>query len=150
VWLGAYEIIWHYEHASQTWADYRLPEELITDYNFAYPRQIIVDQVGDVWVIMQMCGGASCGVAENLYRIHNGEWSLTITADYSQTGLRQLALDGNRQGWLVWEGMVYRLGDQPLEPFEQVEARGVSISPNGLIWVVAGSGDDASLQVFEP
>lgn len=103
-----------------------------------------------MWVSMQMCGGASCDVRANLYRIHDGEWSLIIDAEYWSSSFKQLALDKNGQGWLFWEGAVYRLDDKPLVPIAQVAARGVDVSPDGSIWVVAGSGDDASLQVLEP
>jgi hypothetical protein len=150
VWLGAYNSIWRYEHDSQSWTEYSLPEALLSDFNFSHPRQIIIDQVGDVWVGMQMCGGASCDSSANLYRIHDGEWSLIIDAAYWGSSFKQLALDGNGQAWLFWEGMVYQLDDQPLEPYAQIEARGVGVSPEGGIWVVAGSGEEASLLVLEP
>ena len=80
LWLGAYEIVWRFEPSTQSWTEYRLPETLLLDYNFAYPQQLIIDQNGDVWAIMQMCGGASCGGSSNLYQLHDGEWSLIIDA----------------------------------------------------------------------
>jgi hypothetical protein len=150
VWLGTADVIWHYKHAGQSWTEYDLPKELLSGYNFTHPRQLIVDQAGDVWVAMQMCGGASCDGAANLYRIHAGEWSLIIEAEYWSSSFKQLVLDGNGQAWLFWEGMVYRLDDRPLDPFASIQARGVEADPHGTIWVVAGSGDATSLQVLTP
>ena len=150
VWLGAYDSIWNYEHTGQSWTEYDLPDSLLSSYNFTHPRQLIIDRIGDIWVIEQMCGGASCDGQANLYRIHNGEWSLIIDAEYWGSSFKQLVLDANGQGWLFWEGMFYRLNDQPLETITSITARGVDVSPDGNIWVVAGSGDDASLQVLEP
>jgi hypothetical protein len=150
LWLGASENVWRYEHTSQSWTEYSLPAALLSEFNFTHPRQIIVDQVGDVWVGEQMCGGASCDVLAHLYRIHNGEWSLIIDALYWASSFKQLVLDGNGQGWLFWEGMFYRLDGDLLEPISSIAARGVDVSPDGSIWVVAGIGDEASLQVLEP
>ena len=150
VWLGASDSVWHYEHGVQSWTEYHLPEELLSDYNFTHPRQLIVDQAGDVWVSMQMCGGASCDVRANLYRIHDGEWSWIIDSEYWGYSFKQLVLDGNGQGWLFWDGMFYQLNDKSLELITSIAARGVDVSPEGNIWVIAGSEDDASLQVSEP
>jgi hypothetical protein len=150
VWLGVYDVIWRYEHTGKSWTEYRLPETLLSGYNFAYPLQLIVDQVGEVWVIEQMCGGASCGGPVNLYRIHDGEWSLIIGAEYWESSFKQLVLDGNGQGWLFWEGMFYKLEGDPLESIVSIAARGVDVSTNGSIWVAIGSGEEGSLQVLKP
>ena len=150
VWLGASDSIWHYDPTSRSWTENRLPELLLSDFNFTHPLQLIVDQAGDVWVIEQMCGGASCDVQVNLYQIHDGEWSLSIDAEYWSSSFKQLVLDGNGQGWLFWEGKLYQLDEHPLEPITSIDARGADVSPDGRIWVVQGSGDDASLQVMEP
>jgi hypothetical protein len=150
VWLGAYDIVWRYEHASQSWTDNRLPKALLSGYNFAYPLQLKVDKNGDVWVIMQMCGGASCSGTTNLYRIHDKEWSFIIASENWGTPLKQIALDGEGQAWLFWDGIIYRLDDQPLRTFASITALGVDTSPDGNIWVVAVSGDEASLQVLVP
>jgi hypothetical protein len=150
VWLGTPDVIWQYEHASQSWTNYHLPKELISGFNFSYPLQMVVDQTGDVWVIMQMCGGASCGVGAKLFRIHEGEWSLVIDAEGWLTSLSQLVLDGKGQAWAFWEGVLYRLDDQPVQPYAPINAIGVDVDPKGTIWVVAGSGDEAKLQFLAP
>ena len=150
VWLAASKVVWRYDPTSQSWTQYQMPEDLLSGYNFTHPRQLIIDKSADVWVIEQMCGGASCDVAVNIYRIHNGEWSWIIDAEYWGSSFKQLVLDGNGQGWLFWEGMFYQLGDHPLEANPSIDARGVDVSANGNIWVVAGTGDEASLQVREP
>jgi hypothetical protein len=150
VWLGASDNVWRYDYKGQSWTEYSLPGDMLSGFNFTHPRQLMVDQAGDIWVIEQMCGGASCDGPANLYRIHNGEWSLIIDAEYWASSFKQLVLDGNGQGWLFWEGMFYQLDDKPLEPVASIAARGVDVSSDGSIWVVAGTGEDASLQVLEP
>ncbi len=149
-WLGVSENVWRYDHTSQSWTEHSLPADLLSGFNFTHPRQIIVDQADDVWIGEQMCGGASCDGQANLYRIHNEEWSLIIDAAYWSSSFKQLVLDGNGQGWLFWEGMFYQLDDTPLKPITSITARGVDVSPDGSIWVVAGSGEDASLMVLIP
>jgi hypothetical protein len=150
VWLGAADVVWRYEPAGQAWTPFRLPEALLLNYNFTHPRQLIVDQEGDVWVIMQMCGGASCDGPARLYRIHDGEWSLIIAAQDWSTPLKQLALDGSGLGWLFWEETVYRLEPGSIEPVASIVARSVDVSPGGRLWVVAEYEDDATLWILEP
>jgi hypothetical protein len=150
VWLGAYDVVWRYEPDSQEWTSYRLPEELQSGYNFAYPLQLIVDKAGDAWALMQMCGGASCGVAERLYRIHDGEWSMMIEAQDGFSSYGQLALDGSGQGWLFWNDRVYRLEGETMDPVAIMAARGAGVSPDGKVWAVAEDEGEASLWALEP
>lgn len=150
VWLGAYTDVWSYEPERQEWTPYSLPAELLSGYNFAYPLQIKVDNAGDVWVLMQMCGGASCGIAHRLYRIHDGEWSLMIEAAEGFEPSPQLALDGNGQGWLFWDDTAYQLGGGAMNPVASIAARSIGVDIGGKVWVVADSEGEASLWVLEP
>ncbi len=150
VWLGVRDVVWRYVPASMMWTSYRLPEALLLDYNFSHPRQIIIDGAGDVWVIMQLCGGASCDGPAHLYRIRNGVWSLIVDSPDWSMPFKQLALDGSGQGWLFWDGTVYRLEGEFIKPVASIVARGVGVSPGGQVWVVAGYGDDATLWTLEP
>jgi hypothetical protein len=150
VWLGAYQVIWRYGSADQTWTSYSLPDEMLMDYNFAYPLQLLVDQVGDTWVIMQLCGGASCSGPAQLFRIHDGEWSLIIESPDSFVPLKQLSIDGSGQVWLFWDGEVYQMEGESPRPVTSMAARGVDVSPDGNVWVVATNGEGADLFVLEP
>ncbi len=150
VWLGTYEIIWRFESSTQSWTEYPLPESLLLDYNFAYAQQLIIDQNGDLWAIMQMCGGASCGGSSNLYRLHDGEWSLIIDAQSWSVPLMQLALDGSGQGWLFGDGKVYQLEAEFINQVASMDARGVGVDPDGRIWVLAGSENNVALWLLEP
>ena len=150
IWFGVSDSVWHYTHDGQSWTEFHLPEALLSGFNFTHPRQLIVDQAGDVWVIEQMCGGASCDGQANLYRIHAGVWSLVTEADYWSSSFKQLILDRNGQGSLFWEEMFYQLDDTPLEPVTLMVAQGVDVSPDGRMWVVAGIGENINLYVREP
>jgi hypothetical protein len=150
VWLGAYGSVWRYGYADQSWTAYSLPEVFLGNYNFAYPRQLMVDGNGDAWVIMELCGGASCSGPVQVYRIHAEEWSLIIEAPYWDLPLKHLAVDGSGQGWLFWDGEVYRLDDESRTPVASLLARGVDVSPDGSIWVVAEEEDGATLWRLEP
>jgi hypothetical protein len=150
IWVGAYMDIWRNDPSNQHWTKYSLPHALFADYNFSYPLQLTVDQAGDVWVIMEMCGGASCGVATNLYRIQQGEWSLALESNNWVSSLQQLVLDANGQAWLFWENMLYRLDGDTIEPVASINARGVGVSPAGTIWLVAKTEADTNLMVLQP
>jgi hypothetical protein len=150
VWLGTPGGIWRYAPAAESWASYTLPRELLGDYNFTFPHQLIVDRSGDVWVMMEMCGGASCSGLANLYRIHAGVWSLAIESQDWNMLPKQLALDGDGQGWLFWDGRVYGLAGEALEPVAELTARAVDVSPDGRVWVAADNEDGPALWILEP
>jgi hypothetical protein len=149
-WIGVYTHIWRYDHFDESWIDYSLPQAFLTEYNFSYPLQLTVDQAGDIWVIMEMCGGASCGGAINLYRIHQGEWSLILESSEWTSSLRQLVLDTVGRPWLFWENMLYRLDGDMNQPVAPIKTRGIGLSPSGTIWLVAGSGSYTDLLILHP
>jgi hypothetical protein len=150
VWLGAHGSVWRYGYADQSWTEFSLPKELLGDFNFAYSRQLVVDGNGDAWVMMELCGGASCSGPVQVYRIHEGEWSLIIDAPYWDRPIKHLAVDGSGQGWLFWDGEVYRLGGESLESAASIMARGVGVSPDGKVWVAAEEEGGAALWMLEP
>jgi hypothetical protein len=86
----------------------------------------------------------------HLYRIHEGQWTLIIDAQDGFMPLRQLALDGSGQGWLFWDGTVYRLEGESISQVASIAARNVDVSPDGRVWVVAEHEDDATLWILEP
>ena len=151
VWVGAQDVVWRYEPARQKWTSFLLPETSLLGYNFTYSRDLMVDHSGDIWVILQYCGGASCDTISRLHRIHTGEWSQIFeTQDWWFTPLKQLALDGSGQGWLFWDGTVYQLLGDEVAPVAALAARGMDVGPDGRVWVVAGHENDAALWIFEP
>jgi len=150
LWLGAKDVIWRYEPAHQTWTSYPLPESSLLGWNFTHPRDLIVDKSGDIWVILQYCGGASCDGIARLHRIHAGVWSQILESHDWVMPIKQLVLDDSVQGWLFWEEMVYQLIGDEIVLVANLEARGVSVSPDGKVWMVAGHEDNAALWVYEP
>jgi len=150
VWVGARDALWRYEPARQKWTPYRLPKTLLADYNFTYPRDILVDRSGDIWVILQYCGGASCDTLSRLHRIHAGEWSQVFETYDWWIPLKQLVLDGSGQGWLFWDSTVYQLLGDEVVLVADLPARGVDVGPDGRVWVVAGNENDAALWRYDP
>lgn len=118
-------------------------------YNFTLPRQFIIDRAEDVWVMMEMCGGASCSGLVNLYRIHAGEWSLIAESEDWTLSRKQLVLDGSGQGWLFWDGTVFQLEGESMQSIASLMVRSVDVSPDGKVWVLDES-KDPSLWVLEP
>lgn len=149
-WFASYDSLWRYGHQDGSWTSYFLPEDLLLGYNFSHPLQLIVDQAGDVWVAMQMCGGASCDGAANLYRVHNGEWSLVIESDYWLSSYKQLLLDGEKQAWLIWDGVVYRLAGDSLSTIFPIDVRSADVSPDGQIWLLVTQEDSIDILTLAP
>jgi hypothetical protein len=149
LWISAEDVIWRYEPVRQKWTSYPLPETILEEgYNFAYPLDLIVDNFGDIWVYLEYCGGASCGVAYKLHRIHAGQWSQVFEKSMSDLSFQnqQLILDESGQGWLFWGGTVYLLeGDNP-KSVAELPILGADISPNGKMWVMS----DNALWALEP
>ena len=150
VWLGADDTVWRYRYSDQTWTEYHLPQEFLGDYNFAYARQLMVDGNGDAWVILELCGGASCSGPAQVYRIHKGEWSLIQDAPSWDLPLKHLAVDGSGQGWLFWDGEVYKLEGESMKTVASIMARSVDVSLDGRVWVVADEENGAALWLLEP
>ena len=150
VWIGAQDVIWRYEPTLLKWTPYYLPESFLLGYNFTYTRDLIVDCSGDIWVYLQYCGGAGCDINTKLHRIQDGDWSQVFENDEWFIPLQQLALDGNGQGWLFWDGNVFQLIGSEVTSVAALSALGMDISSNGNVWVVAGHENDAALWVLEP
>jgi hypothetical protein len=147
LWISADNVIWRYEPTHQKWTSYPLPETIWEEnYNFAYPLTLIVDHTGDIWVYLEYCGGASCGVSYGLHRIHAGEWSAVFEPSMGSTFSHQLVLDGSGQGWLFWNEMVYRLEGNALKQVAEFPTLDVDVSPDGKMWVVTND----ALWVFKP
>jgi hypothetical protein len=123
---------------------------MLADFNFAHPLQLLVEGSGDAWVMMQLCGGASCSGPERLYRIHDGGWSLIADSQDWSMPFKKLALDGSGRVWLFWEGAVYRLEGESMNPAASITAHGAGVGPDGKVWVVAEDEGEAILWVLEP
>lgn len=150
VWIGAKNAVWRYQPAGQTWTPYRLPDALLEGFNFTYTRDLIVDQSGDIWVILQYCGGASCDTLSRLFYIHAGEWAqISEMREWGVTPFNRLALDGAGQGWWFRDGTIYRLMGGEAAPAGALVIRGMGLSPAGSLWVLAEHGDEAALWVLE-
>lgn len=150
VWLASYNTIYQYKREDGSWSSYVLPDTLLLGYSFSHPRHLIVDHVGDVWVIMQLCGGASCDGPANLYRIHDGEWSLIIEAEYWRSPYKQLLLDGSEHAWLFWEGTIYQLDGGSLTTIASISTLDADTSPDGQMWLLAAREGDIELWMLAP
>jgi hypothetical protein len=149
IWLGGADGIWRHDTGRGTWTEFRLPEVLLEGYNFTYPRELVIDAAGDLWVILQYCGGAGCDIFSRLFRVHDGEWTLLFEAQDWWVPLKRIVLDAGGQAWAFWNGVVYRLGEGDPAGVAESTARGAGADRDGRVWVVAGSGMDAALWVME-
>ena len=152
VWIGVPEAVWRYEPSSQMWASFPVPDTSEAEqYNFTYPIDLVADASGDAWIHLQYCGGASCDTGHTrLYRLHNEEWSQIFDMREYSMFLQQLALPGSGQGWLFWDGSVYRLLGDTVEPVTALAAIGMDVSPEGKLWVVTSDGNGSALWMLEP
>jgi hypothetical protein len=150
LWLGAKDAVWVFDPAGGTWEEYRLPQELLQGQNFSHPRDLLIDADGDIWAILQMCGGASCDGPSNLYRIHQGDWSLVAQSEWWYEPFKGLVRDSSGRGWLFWEGGVYRLAGADLLQVARLEARAVAVDLAGGLWVLAGRFEQGALWHLDP
>ncbi len=152
VWVGVREAVWRYDPAHQRWMSFPVPDtRQLEQYNFTYPLDLIVDASGDIWVHLQYCGGASCDTGHSrIYRIHNGQWSQMLDAQEYSMLLQQLALDGNGQTWLFWNGTIYRLAGDKATSVTELPVLAANVSPDGKVWILTSYENDNALWVLEP
>lgn len=145
IWVGANDDIWRYDPASGQWAQFTLPEPLLFEHNFGHVLEITVDPAGDVWLLYQLCGGASCDGPAYLYRVRDGDWSVVAESDWWFAPMKKLVFDGAGTGWLFWDGAIYRLDGETLLPAAALDAQAITVDTDGQIWFVASEDEQRFL-----
>jgi hypothetical protein len=149
LWLGVENAVWRYQPGSGEWSTYPLPEALLFGQNFGQPSDILVDRSGDVYLIMQMCGGASCDGPANLYWLHAGKWTLLAQAGWWFEPMKRLVEGDEGNAWLFWEGAFYELEGASMIERALFEPRGVAADSMGRVWALVGHGEQAALWVLD-
>jgi hypothetical protein len=149
VWIGTLSTLWQYEPARQYWKSYSLPETALKSYKFAYPLELLADPSGSIWVYLEYCGGASCGVDYGVVRMQAEEW-LEVAGAQAWFLPPQMFADGNGQGWLLGGGTLYRLEAGALKPVTSSVVHGADLGPDGKLWAVVEEENGAALWVLEP
>ena len=149
VWIGEEDAIWRYQPANGKWTSFPLLEASQFGFNFNHPLDLLVDQDGDIWVIVQFCGGANCDTESYLYRIHAGEGSVAAEPSDWWEPRKDLLSGADGRSWLLWEGVFYQIIDGELLPLVTIEPRGIALDPFGNVWVLDGNEGAAALWVLD-
>ena len=141
IWLGVDEILWRYDPASGNWTQFTPPEPPVEWTRFGFAHAIALDQSDDPWPAMVLCG-ASCYGKIVLYHIHDGVWIQIGEAleFYGVEPPHQLVTGADGQLWLFWEGGIYRVAGDVIEPVTNLYVQFVAVDATGRVWFVARDG----------
>jgi streptogramin lyase len=149
LWIGVQDAIWRYQPRLERWTTHKLPDASQYGFNYNQPYDMLIDQDGDTWIIVQLCGGAHCYAASYLYRVHQGIGSV-VKESAPWDGKPQQLLSGvDGRSWLLWEGVFYQILEGDLVPVVALEARGLVTDPTGRVWALIGKDKQAALWVLD-
>jgi len=100
------------------------PKIFLLTITYLYAR-LIVDTSGDIWVVLQYCGGASCDAVSRLHRIHDGNGHRSWRRRSGDTA-QAILLDGSER-LAFWVGGL-RLDGIPDDDAE-IPALGAGLGP---------------------
>ena len=138
VWMAAFDGLIQYDPTAGTWMHIALPE-------WERPQlvgQLILDDVGNPWVMFTRFGGAGPWHSNAIYHLEDGEWG----ADFDPGGylymIATTAPDGSL--WVCTEGVVWRLsrlGNQEIGLFPAI-CRQMAVDGRGRLWLMGERGMD--------
>jgi hypothetical protein len=147
VWVAVDDTLWRYDPASGGWAQFVPPAPPDDFPRFGWVYDLAVDQAGDAWPIMALCGGASCFTGNVPYHVHDGEWTQLADRD-EEISTPVVVLDGNDTPWLFWDCGIYRVVDDVPEHVADQCASSVTAAPDGTIYFVGLMGEENYLWVL--
>jgi hypothetical protein len=113
-----------------------MPEEAVGSWNFGYPENLTFGPEGDVWATYEMCGGACCEGARNLYHIRGGGWTL-IAEFEANYPLAQLMLGADGTPWIFSFEGIDRVINSVQEPAAGLIPLYVTQDKSGRMWFIA-------------
>jgi hypothetical protein len=141
VWLGVEEILWRYDPASDTWAEFTPPEPPTEWGRFGWINHVALDPAGDPWVGIVICGGASCYGNIALYHIHDGTW-IQVGAPSDFGGLAWGPFfDVRGTLWLFWDDGIFRVVGDTLEPMASHYSPSAIVDGSGQVWFLFWHGE---------
>jgi hypothetical protein len=142
MWAGIDERLWTYDPADQRWDEIEMPElgeegragPFLLDLAFA-PK-------GEAWVLLAVCGGASCSGGEVLLAREDETWT-----KIGEAGMFTAVpvFDGRGTAWLPTSLGVYRVDQGEPELVADLQVWSATVDDEGRLWGVARRGEELGL-----
>jgi hypothetical protein len=149
LWAGTIDVIWHLQPETGEWTLFQLPEATEFGGNFSYLTDLVTDEAGEVWAIVQICGGANCDFLSYLYRLRDGQGSVILEPSDWWQPPKDLFQGDDGRIWLLWEGVFYQIDGEILKPIAALNPRGITVDPFGRVWALVGQKQEAALWVLD-
>lgn len=149
IWFGVESSLWRFDPSDGGWVEFPAPEPPISDMRFGFVDNIAVDPSGDPWVVLVLCGGASCYGNSVLYHFHDGVWTqIGEVADYD-VGFWGPVFDALGVPWIYWTGGIYRIIDDVPELVSPMMGGAGARDQRGRLWITTWLDSGVMLWVYE-
>jgi hypothetical protein len=136
VWVGVDDALWRYDPVTGDWAQLAAPNFGAADgRRHGFVTDLALDRFGDPWLIIALCGGASCFAHQVPYHVQDGVW--TQLAEPREMEFQRVVVDGAGTPWLFWSGDIYRMAGDTPELMAELFARSITVDANGRVWFLA-------------
>jgi len=134
IWVGASDVLWRYDPASEDWEQFTPPEPPdpppLGQWRYA-ASYVAMDPSDDPWVSFLICGAASCDTMA-LYHVHERTWTRIeipepVTLDFDAAGTP----------WLFSVNAVFRVAGDVPELVANLYAESFTVDASGQVWFLA-------------
>lgn len=134
IWLGLDDQLWRYDPATGHWDNVGLPAAP-EGARFGYVVEMAVDSAGDSWLLLSLCGGASCDNGRVYFHLHEGVWTqVGQIGEYPPGGL---VFDTAGAPWLFTTSTIARVENDAPVTLMTGDIRDVAADGAGRIWFIA-------------
>lgn len=147
VWVGLDDMLWRYDPATGQWDDFALPTAP-QGARFGYIVDLTIDPAGETWLLLSLCGGASCDNGRVYVHLHDDAW--TQVGEIDEYFVGELVFDRAGTPWLFTATALARVeGDTPVALI-MGRIWDVAVDGAGRIWFVAEFNSQFGLWELRP
>jgi len=139
IWLGVGDGLWRHDPVSGNWRQFPFTPES-EHQRSGFVSNMALDPSGDPWVILALCGGASCYNGHAVYHLHQDRWVIVADQTFFET-VGGPVFDATGTPWLLWDGKVYRAAENTPELVAEMYVTYIATNTAGQTWLVGRHGD---------
>lgn len=138
--------LWRYT-PGQGWEYLGQPELPEGVPRWGVPFALDLDANGELWALLDVCGGASCFNGFHRYRLHQGQWIAVVGEHWRG----DLAFGPDGTAWVCADGAVYHVVEASAEYVGEIPAAegrcDLEVGPSSRVW--AAVLDTAGLYTYD-
>jgi hypothetical protein len=142
VWAGIDERLWIYDPADQHWDEIEVPALGEEGRAGPFLQDLTFGPRGEPWVLVAVCGGASCSGGEVLLAREDEIWT-----EIGEAGMFTAVpiFDGRGTAWLPTLSGVYRIDEGEPELVADLQVWSAALDDEGRLWALARRGEELGL-----